>query len=275
MAPGASGRRPVPHSGGGPGAARPGGLVPVHGLVHDWSWSAPPRDALPCPVGDLDRCIRGRLSRSRRGAGPARGRGLEPGGGHRHLDADPGGVAVRHPAPPAAARAALAALSDGVRLRDPAAGRPRAGLPRGEPRHLHHRAHRQPGHARPIQPGLLPGVPTAGQLPVRGVDQRGVRSPQQGSGGCHPVTTWLPHHDVAQCPAGVPALRGHGRRGAGSGRHRARIAVGTGRRAGSVVRARRGLPRRLTVVAVLGRGAGRAEPVDRRAGRIPFSCSLH
>ena len=30
-------------------------------------------------------------------------------------------MAVRHPAPPAAARAALAALSDGVRLRDPAA----------------------------------------------------------------------------------------------------------------------------------------------------------
>ena len=84
-----------------------------------------------------------------------------------------------------------------------------------------------------------------------------------------PVAPWLPQHHVARRPAGLPALRGHGRRGAGAGRRRARAAVGAGRRAGPVVRARRGLPRRLPAVAVVGRGAGRAEPLGRRAGRVP------
>ena len=46
--------------------------------------------------------------------------------------------------------------------------------------------------------------------------------------------------------------------------------VAAGRCAGPLVRARRRLPRCLPVVAVTGRGAGRAEPVGRRAGRVPL-----
>ena len=42
---------------------------------------------------------------------------------------------------------------------------------------------------------------------------------------------------------------------------RARTTVGGGGRAGAVVRARRGMPRRVPAFAVLGRGAGRAEPL--------------
>ena len=62
--------------------------------------------------------------------------------------------------------------------------------------------------ARPVQPGLLPGVPAPRQLLVRSLDQRRVRDPQPDSRGPDPAAPWLPQHHVSRCPAALPHLRG-------------------------------------------------------------------
>ncbi len=216
-----------------------GRVVRVHGLVHDGTGPAAPRAPLPHPVDDLGGHVRVRLPRRGRGPGPARGRRVEPGGGVGGVHGDPGDLAVRHRPASAPARAPLGAVPGGLRLRGAPVGRLPDGLRRQQPRHLDGQPYGEHRGARPVHPGVLPGLPAAQQLPGPGADECAVLDPQPHPAGPGPPAPCLLQRLVAREPDAVPDLRRHRGGGARAGPGRARPAVGPGGRAGPVVRCSR------------------------------------
>ena len=164
-----------------------GRVVRVHGLVHDGTGPAAPRAPLPHPVDHLGGHVRVRLPRRGRGPGPARGRRVEPGGGVGGAHGGPGDLAVRRPPASAPARAPLGAVPGGLRLRGAPVGRPPDGLRRQQPRHLHGLPCGEHRGARPVHPGVLPGLPAAHQLPGPGADERAVLAPSAASSRTWPA----------------------------------------------------------------------------------------